>query len=51
MVGCLINHPTNTITMVVALLLQRHGCGESVTRTPGSLFKRARVRAVFEIFV
>jgi hypothetical protein len=32
-------------------LLQLHGCGKSVSPTPGSLFGRDWARAVFEGFV
>jgi hypothetical protein len=37
-------HPTNIITMVSHLPLQRHGFSESAHPTPGSLFGRGRMR-------
>ena len=45
------DHPTNNITMVVLLLLQRHGCGKSASPTPRSLFGMGRRRAVVPGFI
>jgi hypothetical protein len=43
--------PTNTFTMVVPLLIQRHGNGELAHRTPGSLCGRGWPRAVCKGFI
>jgi hypothetical protein len=50
-VDCLVNHPTNHVTMVEPFAATVAWIGESAHPTPGSLFGRDWRRVVYKGFV